>query len=282
MVSLFGVNVSCFDKSSMEFAINFSLASAELLAAGKIKLDRFKTPDWPDLMAQAAKYLPIYVHFAINAGADDSRTTDWKLADEIARQTHTPYVNVHLAPRARDFAGMDDSAVLSRLVSDVRRAVDFFGPNRVIVENIPLGNWDEGFAPACGSPKIISQVVEQTGAGFLMDLSHARLTARHLGFDDREYVAALPLHRLAELHITGLQMVDGKLRDHMQMGDEDWEIAKWAFDQIHAGRWGMPKMVAFEYGGVGAPFDWRTDPLVIESQVPRLYAMVHGASKKRD
>ncbi|MDP9172650.1 MAG: DUF692 domain-containing protein [Planctomycetota bacterium] len=259
----------------MELAINFSYPSAELVLSGKIQVDRFKTPDWADLMSEARKYLPVYVHFAINAGADDSRTTDWALADAMARETNTPFINLHLAPREKDFAGQPESAVLDRTVRDVHRASDYFGVNRVIVENIPLGNWDEGFSPACGKPQIIREVIEQTGTGFLMDLSHARLTARHLGFDEREYISALPVKHLKEMHLTGLATVEGRLRDHMPMSEEDWIITQWAMDQIHSGRWGKPMIVAFEYGGVGVPFAWRTDPNVIASQVPRLYEMVH-------
>ncbi len=37
----------------MEFGINFSTQAAQLLADGLIKLDRFKTPDWPDMIQEA-------------------------------------------------------------------------------------------------------------------------------------------------------------------------------------------------------------------------------------
>jgi len=262
----------------MRLAINFSHAAAELLAAGKIQLDRFKTPDWPEVIAAAWKYLPPYVHFALNAGADDSRTTDWDVAVELARLTKTPFINFHLAARAKDFPADDSTKdrVKARLLADVQKAADFFGRNRVIVENIPLGNPDENFAPAGVDPKVISEIIAGTGVGLLLDLSHARLTARHLKIDEREYISALPVDHLRELHLTGLQWVDGRLRDHMPMGDADWEIAGWAFEKIRAGQWATPAIVAFEYGGVGESFAWRTDAKAIETQLPRLWEMVHG------
>lgn len=259
----------------MEFAINFSQPAAELLAEGAIRVDRFKAPDWPDLIEAAGKFAPVYVHFAINAGADDSRTTDWRLADDMARRTGTPFVNLHLAPRAKDFAVSDQVAVIDRLMADVERAVAFFGADRVIVENVPLGNPQEGFAPECADPGIIAQIIERTGCGFLLDLSHARLTARQLGRDERQYISSLPVERIRELHLTGLEQVDGRLRDHMPMSDPDWEITEWVFAEVRRGHWSAPKIVAFEYGGVGEGFAWRTDRDVIERQVPRHYDLVH-------
>jgi uncharacterized protein len=257
----------------MELAINYSRQAAKLVEDGKILLDRFKCPDWPELIEEASKVLPVYVHFAINAGSDDSQTKDWGVADRLAHTTNTPFVNLHLAARASDFASGE--AVVTRLHGDVARAVGFFGADRVIVENIPLGNPEENFALQCVDAAVIKEVVAQGKCGFLLDLSHARLTARHLGIDEREYISALPLDRMCELHLTGLQIVDGRLRDHMGMTEEDWQITQWAFEQIRLRKWKRPRIVAFEYGGVGEKFAWRCDPAVIASQIPRLYELVH-------
>jgi len=62
----------------------------------------------------------------------------------------------------------------------------------------------------------------------------------------------------------------------MQLGEEDWSFFTWAMDRIRAGDWSTPWMVAFEYGGIGDPFKWRSESSVIAEQVPRLYDMVHA------
>src|SRR5207253_10695921 len=49
----------------MEFSINYSLEAAALLAAGKINIDRLKLPDWPNMIADAKKLGPVYVHFPL-------------------------------------------------------------------------------------------------------------------------------------------------------------------------------------------------------------------------
>jgi uncharacterized protein (UPF0276 family) len=110
----------------------------------------------------------------------------------------------------------------------------------------------------------------------LLDLAHARITADTLGIDVKDYIKSLPLDRLVEMHITGVQKHNGVLTDHFGLDQKDWEILDWALKQIQAGLWRNPEILAFEYGGVGEVFAWRTRVEVLESQVPRLYRAVHG------
>jgi uncharacterized protein (UPF0276 family) len=204
--------------------------------------------------------------------------------DRLARETGTAFINVHLSPRARDFAGGEGMAaedeggpVTERMIRDVGAIANRFGGGRVICENVPFGAVEEGFALACVRPKAIRRVIESWDCGLLLDLSHARLTARHLGQDERTYVSSLPVERLRELHLTGIQMVEGRARDHMGLTEQDWAQTRWAFDRIRRGDWARPDIVAFEYGGVGEKFEWRSDPAVIAEQVPRLFELVHAA-----
>ncbi|SET51885.1 hypothetical protein SAMN05421676_105165 [Salinibacillus kushneri] len=89
-------------------------------------------------------------------------------------------------------------------------------------------------------------------------------------------MSKLPLHHLKELHITGIQAdKNARLRDSMPMTDEDWNLAKWVIQQINAGYWPEPWGVAFEYGGIGPKFEWRSDEEVLSQQLPYLYEMVH-------
>jgi len=43
-----------------------------------------------------------------------------------------------------------------------------------------------------------------------------------------------------------------------------------ALGRVRAGAWPAPETVAFEYGGVGPVFEWRTDRGVLAEQVPLL------------
>jgi uncharacterized protein (UPF0276 family) len=193
-------------------------------------------------------------------------------------QTETPFANVHLQAASQDFPGMavttnapeDQERVAEALIQDVRLVTSRFGPERVIVENVPYRGREDGRIAACVAPGVIRRVVEETGCGLLLDLAHARLTCLALGLDARDYIAQLPVAHLRELHVTGAQSDGQRLRDSMPLGAEDWALLAWALECIGNGGWPQPWALALEYGGVGPNLAWRSDAGVIAEQLPRL------------
>jgi uncharacterized protein len=266
----------------VEFALNYSPEAVALLEAGKIAVDRFKCPNWPDLIAEASAYLPVYVHFDLVAGAGRMDNVDWHSVETLLAQTDTPYVNVHLMPTLDGLDADDPQAnerAVERLFADVQRLVEHFGAERVIAENVPyygsqpdiVGNF---VLPQAGDPAFISQVLDDTGCGLLLDISHARITAPYVGLDGQAFISLLPVNRLHELHVTGLQSIGGKMIDHMPMRAEDWPAIAWAFERIHTGDWSEPRFVSLEYGGIRLPPPWRSEESVIATDVPRLTNML--------
>ncbi len=195
----------------MLFAINYSPQAAELVRAGRIVVDRFKCPDWPHLIAEARALLPVYVHFDLRAGGAPNGPIDWEPVEALRTSTVTPYVNLHLGPRPADFPAfpvettdpVHVAAIAARLIEHVGAAVDRFGADRVIVENLLSAPSHRLMRPTI-LPSVIRQVVEETGCGFLLDISHARLAAAHLGMDAIDYLCQMPGERLREIHITGI------------------------------------------------------------------------------
>jgi hypothetical protein len=114
----------------------------------------------------------------------------------------------------------------------------------------------------------------------LLDLAHAAITALTLQTDPTAFFSEFPVRRLREIHITGLGMHESEIHDHMEMRDRDWCLFETAIQQIQNGQWRAPEIIAFEYGGSGAPFVWRSDPRVLLQQVPRLNALVHYGDGK--
>ncbi|MEN9935362.1 MAG: hypothetical protein RLZZ387_1941 [Chloroflexota bacterium] len=265
----------------MEFALNYSPQAADLLRAGGIALDRFKCPDWPDLIATAAELRPVYIHFPLVAGS--RRPIDWAQVAELLERTATPHVNLHLAPDVSAHPDIPpDSAepahaslIAERMLPDVLAACERFGPERVVVENIPYRFPSRDFLRASVEPAAIRRVVEEAGCRLLLDISHARITALHTGVDARAYIESLPVARLGELHITGIGLHQGQVTDHLRMSEGDWPDVEWALGRIREGAWGAPRMVALEYGGIGPLFEWRSDAAAIAVDVPRLYNLVH-------
>ena len=268
----------------MKLAINYSSQAAALLSQGRIQLDRFKCPDWSDMIAEASTLCPVMVHFDLKAGGRKLKITDWEKIAHLIDQTQTPYVNLHLDPTIKDYPAIPvdttDPAhreqISDTITKDVRCVVAHFGAERVIIENVPYrGVQGKTLRPAV-EPVLIRQVVADTGCGLLLDISHARIAAHYMGIDERDYMSQLPVDRLCELHFTGLHDLDGYLQDHLEILDTDWPILDWVLERIKSDQWALPWLLAFEYGGVGEKFAWRSNPQVIEEQVPQLYKRVKG------
>jgi uncharacterized protein (UPF0276 family) len=297
----------------VEFAINYSSAAADLFREGRISVDRFKCPAWPDVIAAAQELCPVYVHLPLRVGAgigdaintETEQPADWQQLESLLAQTSTPQINVHLAPFTSDFPGMPadttDPAHVETLTAhalrDVEALVARFGPARIVVENADDG---KGVIPHLAlQPGFIQRVIEEAGCGLLLDVAHARLAAHILGIDARDYLAGLPTGRTWEIHLAGIQPFAGKwmalmrqegltvkdlgwfaglkagqLLDHLPLVDRDWAFYAWALIQVERGHWEDPWITTLEYGGVGGVWEVLTDRAVLAEQVPRLCRMV--------
>lgn len=272
----------------MEFAINYSPQAADLWQSGAIQIERFKcASDWPHLIPLARAHGPVYIHFTLRTDPGEIRALDVDAVNALCAETDTPTVNLHLMQGHDDFTGMDNmttdpadrAAIYDYVLSAVQLAVERFGRERVIVENIPFyGEQGRAKRPVV-EPDLIRQIVEQTGVGFLLDISHARMSAYNLRMDAYAYLEQLPGEVMRELHVTGIGLSrEGRLCDHLGLTDADWPFYEWVLDRIMSGVWAAPWMVAFEYGGLGPKFEWRSATPVIAEQVPRLYALAHAAN----
>jgi hypothetical protein len=293
----------------LELAVNYSRPAADLVASGRITFDRFKCPAWPSLIAEVPDRRPLYVHFPLAVGkgpgdalnSETKTVADWTKISALREQTATPSINLHLESLAADHPDipLDSVArehverVTAALIRDVEAVVARFGADGVIVENIY--DLDRKVLRASYLPAVIRRIVEETGCGFLFDLSHARLAARILRIDEHDYVAELPVRSTREIHVTGIQSIDdhflsvvrqaglpthnwerrfGRSVDHRPFSADDWSFVGWAMGQLRSGAWGQPWVMALEYGGIGPFYEAFTRSEELSDVVPRLYEMV--------
>jgi uncharacterized protein (UPF0276 family) len=276
----------------MNLAINYSPAAAKLVGEANLPIDHFKCPDWPWMVDEASTLKPVAVHFTLNASSGRLHKADWELVERLREQTGTPFINLHIDPLQKDFPGIPldttdpahVSLVTNKLVQDVGAVVERFGAENVIAENVTyygpdspqIAMADKTLRPGV-LPEVIHQVLDETGCGLLLDIPHARIAAHYLGMDEQEYLQSLPVERIKEMHVTGLHVLEnGYLQDHLPMLDSDWPSLDWVLERIRSGEWASPWMLAFEYGGVGKKFEWRSDPQVIATQVPQLAQRLNG------
>ncbi|HNT54302.1 MAG TPA: DUF692 family protein [Anaerolineaceae bacterium] len=264
----------------MKFAVNYSHAAADLLDAGQIDFDLFKFPDWPDFVPQNGLARAPYVHYTLMTGNGTQAGVNWDMITALRARTASPLVNSHLmAPESLDPADPAQvEAAIQGMVQDLRELAARFGPGNVVLENMPFYIKLPHLRLAV-DPVVISRVLAESGCGFLLDTAHARITAAALGLDVYEYIQALPVDRLGEVHVTGVGWHQGERLDHLEMQSEDWVVFEWVMAQIASGSWPQPKVVSFEYGGAGEVFRWRTQPRVLAEQTPRIYATVQAARR---
>ncbi|SES01428.1 Uncharacterized conserved protein, UPF0276 family [Gracilibacillus ureilyticus] len=249
-----------------------------------IEIDMFKCPDFSkELIYRAEQLRPCYVHFGLNAGNCKLNKVDWEKIEALRKYTATPFVNVHAVAYVKDYPEVDIfttnpseiNQIVQATLDDLGVVIDRFGAENIIIENVICRGINENMLKPIIDPEILSKIVKETGCGLLLDTAHAQMTSKCLGLNVREYISSLPLDRLKELHITGVQPDQkGRLRDSMPMSEEDWELAKWVIQQIKTGYCQEPWITSLEYGGVGPKFEWRTDEEVLAKQVPVLFDLI--------
>jgi uncharacterized protein (UPF0276 family) len=266
----------------MKLAVNYSPQAADLLRSGQISFDLFKTPNWQSMVVDASAIKPVYVHFDLSVGNGRLETVDWEEIQSFLVSTNTAYVNLHvLTPPDLDPCNPQQvDTALNTIIEEVKEVIRRFGQNKVITENIPLPENGKEYLRPVAIPAFFQRLSAETGCGMLLDLSHASITALSLKTNPYSFISEFPVRRLKEIHITGLGIHDGELNDHLEMTDRDWQLFEWALAKIHLGDWQTPEIVAFEYGGTGAPFVWRSESRVLLEQVPRFNHLIHNGNGK--
>jgi hypothetical protein len=266
----------------MKLAVNYSTQAADLFRSGQIQFDLFKTPNWQSMIADASTLLPVNVHFDLSVGDGRLASVDWEEVETFLSESNTSRLNLHvLTPPELDPCNpFQVEAALDRIVEEVREVTKRFGHDNVITENIPLPEKGKKYLRPVVVPAFFQRLSAETGCGMLLDLAHASITAQSLRTDPYAFFSEFPVRRIKEIHITGLGMHDGEIHDHMEMTDRDWQQFEWVLGRIRLGEWRTPEIIAFEYGGTGAPFIWRSESRVLLEQVPRLNHLIHNGNGK--
>lgn len=75
-------------------------------------------------------------------------------------------------------------------------------------------------------PDFIKELLTKTGCGFLLDLSHARVSAKNLGYNNYiDYIDLLPLEKVVEIHLSRPEIKPDIAYDrHLPVTDEEIDI----------------------------------------------------------
>lgn len=188
--------------------------------------------------------------------------SDWQ------RRTDCPWLSFHLDYHRGDeirqilrgerepplYDEHDAFDLLCDGVRQVQRQVDV----PVILENMP--SWPLPYPCPEVSPDFVGRMLETTGCGFLLDTGHARMTAGTLGLDVYDYLAALPLDRVVEMHVSSPRYLGTQWHSsHEVLEEQDYAIIAWLLECI------TPRAITLEY--------WR-DPDQIRDQLVQLRRLI--------
>ena len=267
----------------MNFAINYSPQAEKLWREGRIQVDLFKCPDWPELVAKVGAIHKLYVHCSLITWRGELDQVDFAQLQRWLDTTETRVINTHFALAQADFGegSVTPEMVIEQAARVLSPLCERLGAENVVIENLiypaPAGVWQDVLLKEVVDPAVISEIVSRTGCGLLLDIAHAIRACEGSGREDiRAYLKALPTQALRELHVVGILPEpdeQGIRHDHFAMTEADWAMTEWALAQIRAGAWRKPETMAFEYGGLGDKFAWRSESAVIAAQAPRLYEM---------
>jgi hypothetical protein len=115
----------------------------------------------------------------------------------------------------------------------------------LIIENFPYYS----FAYECrigSDPEFISELCRTADCDFLLDISHARVSADFFKMDIFQYLDQLPLQRTKEIHVSGTLQFEGEgfLWDaHTELEPFDYDLLSYVMQKAN------PKVITIEYGG---------------------------------
>lgn len=203
-----------------------------LLHAGEVEfLDFIKCPLSPDGRAEVTRartYRPVLLHGWGPPGfsATSASIPEAQVLRKVAQVSGSPWLSVHLDVNPERDGEMTANKLLARVKENVERLAEISGLP-VLLENVP--HYAGRPKPLLGSdPAFISEAVQASGAGFLLDTAHARVAAFHRKQDEEAYLLGLPLHQTREIHTSGPRLEGQGLTDrHLTLQTEDWVLLRW-------------------------------------------------------
>ncbi|MCM3109552.1 multinuclear nonheme iron-dependent oxidase [Lederbergia lenta] len=260
----------------MELGCNYSEELLALINQKHIDVDWIKLSRedkvWEELpFARPIK--PVHLHILPNAGQPNLDKLNWDDINRAIEACGAPHIAIHLSslPRYWINEAVSKEEILESLVKGVTYCKEQISVD-LLIENVPYYDFKGTLRPAT-DPDVIEQVCQQVGVGFMLDLAHLRVASWHRNEDLNEYLFAMPLHQVREIHVSGPAMFPGVgLRDrHLEMQEIDYDLLKLTLQHTHA------KYLTLEYGGTGPKMEWRSDKTTLKNQLLQLRKIIQNS-----
>lgn len=253
----------------MKLGCNYSEELMTLIDEESVDIDFIKIGyfgPFVGLHDKVASIKPILIHgfgkFEHIGMIDPLTNNDWRFMNDTLKKYNAPHLAVHFSIYDTDLHGTSD------IHNQLEQGIKIFKENLdipLVIENMdynPMYNRDCVRREAV-DPKYISDLCEKYDINILLDTAHASVSAYHLKMDIYDYIEALPLHRVKEVHFVGTQMSNEQgLKDmHTPLTPRDYDLLDWLRDRC------TPDIITLEYGWPGSVYSWRTDAEAIKIQL---------------
>jgi uncharacterized protein (UPF0276 family) len=245
-------------ETNMQYACNFSPELLELLDQDKTLCDYIKIGAFGGTLPyleKAFSYKPLILHgfgWHERGGMANVHELDFDLMNLQLEQFETPFLGMHAMAFEKDLIEMQEPilAHMSHVFSYIQSKLKA----ELIVENMdssPFYDYDTTVIESV-KPEFIRELLNRTGLKMLLDTSHALVSAYQLGMPIYDYLEALPLEAVREIHFTGsfFRKEQGYLDIHGIMGDEDIRLASFLAKHPRIQKAKELEMVTLEYGGL--------------------------------
>lgn len=238
----------------MYFGCNWSKSLKSLLEKDTVKIDYIKSGAFGTFNEEfltMRSMRPILLHglgHFEDTGMKNIEIIDFDLANKLIKNCNYPHYGLHLSIKNSDmYPGMTDENIhehMSKQIQIFKRNITV----PLLLENTPDSPKDRTMFDHYPyiMPEQFSRLFVENDVSFLLDLTHAKITAQYRGFDIHDYIRQLPLERVVEIHVNGSGYdKDGFPTDtHQAMENEDYKLLDWVLNYTN------PEIVTLEYNGI--------------------------------
>ncbi|MDR3152711.1 MAG: DUF692 family protein [Deltaproteobacteria bacterium] len=196
--------------------------------------------------------LPKVFHWGYGIAEDDFRDHLPPVAKYL-KEARPSLFSCDLGPSARRHDGilptsqiMGSRAIYDRARVNLELLRDSYeGP--VAMENYNF--YPTGLYNKVCDPDFIAEFLDRFGAGLVLDLAHAAISAVNMGFEAERYLERLPLEKTVEIHVSRPYLPEGPGRlgvdTHEIPGEREWAWLSFVMERL--GAYGARPLVLIEY-----------------------------------
>ncbi len=233
---------------------NWSHALQNLILAKSINIDYIKAGEQKDFYKQIYEiraHRPVLLHggigFSLRTGMTNLDKVDFIYLNKLIKECSSPQYGIHIALTQDERREM---YIEEKIFSNMSLVINKFKKSLSVpflIENTPDCSVDRRFYKFVPFvfPDQINRLLHDNDVSLLLDITHAKITARFHGWDIYGYLNSLLLNRVREIHINGCGIYKkGILMDsHQAMEDEDFALLDWTLSRTN------PAIISLEYNG---------------------------------